>query len=206
MNAISYYHNVVGEQSGLYTGLRHEPYLSGISGSAYFQTDQWQQGSVVFDQVVYRNIPMLYDVVRDELVILSPGKQVGINLVSNRIDRFFLFGHTFINVTANRSINGFYDLLRNGKTAVLVKRKKIIQENTSGKDILRRFLSEDKYYLRKGDEYFAIRSMKNILDALNDRRNEIKLLMKNRKLDMKTDPESTLLEIAAHYDKLNASI
>ncbi len=103
-------------------------------------------------------------------------------------------------------MEGFYDLLRDGKTAVLVKRKKIIQESTSQNGMLRKFISENKYYLRKGDHYFAIRSIKNVLGALSDKKNEIRQLFKDRKLDMKADPEGTLLEIAAHYDKLNNSL
>ncbi len=205
-NAISYYNNSAGAQSILYSGVAHKSYTADIQGTAYFMSEDWQNGPVYFDNILFDDVPVLYDQVEDELLTLTPNK-IAIRLVGERVDRFFLSGHTFVRIHSDsNSMDGFYDLISNGKTAVLVKRKKIIHESTSQDGVLRRFLSEDRYYLRKGDHYFAIRNMKNVLGALSDKKNEIRQLFKDRKLDMKADPEGSLLEIAAHYDKLNNSL
>jgi hypothetical protein len=206
-NAINYFQESAGTQSILYSGVRHEGYTADIQGSAYFMSEEWKRGNVYFDDILFNDVPLRYDEVKDELLTLLPDGKIAISLVGERVDRFTIEGHTFIRLDSNNnSLQGFYDLLRNGKTSVLVKRRKILNENATRDGIIKNLLSEDKYYLKTGDKYFAVRSIGNVLDALSDKRNEIKLLIKNRKLDMKNDPERTLLEIAAHYDKLNTSI
>lgn len=205
-NAIRYYHDSAGAQSLLYNGVIHKGYTADIQGTVYFMSQDWQNGWIYFDDILFDDVPVLYDQVTDQVITLTPDK-IAVSVVGERVGRFFLSGHTFVRMhSEDNSMEGFYDLLRDGKTAVLVKRKKIIHESTSQDGILRRFLSENRYYLRKGDHYFAIRRMKNVLGALSDKKNEIRQLFKDRKLDMKTDPEGALLEIAVHYDKLNNSL
>ena len=206
-NAIDYFKQSAGMQSILYSGVKHEGYAADIQGTAYFMSEEWKRGNVYFDNILFNDVPLRYDELKDELLTLLPDGKIAISLVGERVDRFTIEGHTFIRLDSNNnSLQGFYDLLRNGRTSVLVKRRKILNENATRDGLIKNLLSQDKYYLKRGDKYFAVRSIGNVVDALSDKRNEIRMLIKNRKLDMKNDPEGTLLEIAAHYDKLNTSI
>ena len=87
-NIINLYHQSTGYQSPLYNGVRHEGYRFDIRGHAYFETKEWRDGSVFYEGILYKNIPMLYDEVKDELIIHNVEKNAAISLVSDRIKSF----------------------------------------------------------------------------------------------------------------------
>ena len=205
-NAIALYHQSVGYQSPLYNGVRHEGYRFDIKGHAYLETKDWKSGSLNYDGIVYENVPMLYDEVKDELIINHVKNSAAISLISERVSGFNLSGHTFIYLRENSEIKpGFYEILYSGKASLLCKREKYIEENVNQLVIDRSFRTNYQYFVKKEDRYYHIKNNKSLLEAFEDKEKEIRLFIRQNHLNFKLDPEATLMKVTAYYDQITRS-
>src|SRR6267142_7278950 len=68
-NAKDTYFSALGPELNLYNGVYYKDYKTyeNDEGQPYFGTDLWTEGSVLYDGVIYENVPMLYNVVDDKL-------------------------------------------------------------------------------------------------------------------------------------------
>src|ERR1700744_2375556 len=63
------FYKVIGPQSRLYSGERFDGYSPAIKGNAYLlDNDQPSSGNVLYDGFWYKNVNMLYDLYKDQLI------------------------------------------------------------------------------------------------------------------------------------------
>ena len=115
--AINSYHQFLSPETGLYTGSQYTyntyyPFTIN-EGNPFFFSKNFDAGSVFYNNVLYENVPLLYDIIKGELLINDPSRTYIIRLNNSRIAWFKLWGHTFVwlmnDLTANSSMNtGFY--------------------------------------------------------------------------------------------------
>jgi hypothetical protein len=208
-HAVANFYTSLGKQSGLFDGLTYDFYDHRINGSPYFMDapNTFTPGSVFYNNVPYKNVPMLYDLNKDIVVALLPNTNIKYTLVSDKVQSFDLAGHHFIYFkqdTLNNKTNlrrGFYDRLYNGKVLVLAKRSKTIQiDNLVKTDYV--FNSETNYYLKRGGKYYTVNGKGSFINALGDKKKEINLYLKNNHISYSDDPEQAMVKIAAYYDQL----
>ena len=61
-NALAIYYQSAGDQSRLYNGTEYTGYpFWFVEGSPFFLTDQPQRGSIIYDEVEYRDVDLQYD-------------------------------------------------------------------------------------------------------------------------------------------------
>src|SRR5215467_993637 len=70
INAVSLYYQFTDKQSRLYNGIGTYDYMPGLQGHPYFMDSAWKNGSVIYDGLSFKDVPMVYDLVKDEVVIL----------------------------------------------------------------------------------------------------------------------------------------
>src|SRR5580704_11895584 len=76
-NAIEVYHRILNNASGLYNGGEYVKYYFNFEdGSPYFGINDSVPGSIFYDGVMYRNIFMKYDEVKDEVVIWNNNEAI----------------------------------------------------------------------------------------------------------------------------------
>ena len=118
-NMIDVYYQALGEQSPLYNGSEYIEYtFTFLEGDPFFGSASWVNGNINFDGLTFHEVPMLYDIVKDQVVIKDFQKAFKIILRSDKIQQFTLSGHTFIRLphdNSNQIKTGFYDQLYNGK-------------------------------------------------------------------------------------------
>src|SRR3954452_5902520 len=69
-NAISAYHQFLSPQTSLYNGSEYVDYAYTINeGTPFFEDTQFSNGTVTYDNVLYTDVPILYDEVLEEVVI-----------------------------------------------------------------------------------------------------------------------------------------
>jgi hypothetical protein len=112
-HSIALYHQSLGDQSGLYNGSQYAGYQFTFKedGHSYFYKD-YTKGSIVYDQVLYSDIDLLYDEVAD-VIILKDGSRF-IELINNKISRFAIGNNVFVHIekeAANTIKSGFYNVL-----------------------------------------------------------------------------------------------
>jgi hypothetical protein len=208
---IAGYNKAIGKQSYLYNGTEYEFYPPTIKGNAYiFDVNTFKPGRVSYDGAYYDNVPMMYDLNKEVVVILLYNNFTKISLINERISDFSLLGHSFVRINADsltgtkKVATGFYDEMFNGKHVQLfAKRAKTIQ-TTTGTSTLESFFSETRdYYLKRGNDYISFGGKGALLSLLKDRKKELNQFIKANNIDYRSDPEASMTAIIKYYDQLN---
>ena len=72
-------------------------------GHPFFQVVNFINGNINLDGMLFHDVPMLYDIVKDQLIIQDFQKVYKINLPADKIREFFLLGHLFVRLTSDSS-------------------------------------------------------------------------------------------------------
>jgi hypothetical protein len=208
----SNFYKAIGEESRLYNGHEFLPYDPHIKTNALFPYDEksWEPGKVTYDGIVYKNVPMMYDVYKDIVIVLLYNKFSMFNLVSNRVHDFSFSNHYFIRIDADQVnseetglTTGFYDQLYGGKIWILAKRKKTIQNSSNAVAAPEtNFVENNEYYLRKGNTYYKIGSKGSVLKVLKDKKRELQQFLKQNSINYSDNPEDAMVKMASYYDHL----
>ena len=98
--ALQFYHEYLKPETRLYKGKQYVEYAYTIKiGHPYFNDDHFQKGSVFYDGVQYGDLDLLYDLVKGEVVIKDPFNTYKIALINERLDRFTILNHSFIQLS-----------------------------------------------------------------------------------------------------------
>jgi hypothetical protein len=183
-----------------------------IRGSAYFMELPFTPGDVYYDGAGYKGVQLLYDLYKDEVAALLYDHFTKYILIKSRVASFDLAGHHFINISpdslpANTVLKGgYYDELYHGRTQVITKRYKVIQNYQSNGGIMEayNFFTDVKevFYIRRGGVYYPVSGQGGALDVLQDRKKELRQYIKLNKLKFGQDPHGVLASIAAYYDRI----
>ena len=173
-------------------------------GHPFFDDGHLQKGTVFYDSILYEDLLLLYDLVKEQVVINDSYDNYKIFLINEQLDQFTIQRHLFINLkdslTPSAPPHGFYEQLYKDRITLLKKEKKQVREDlTSGK--VEKFIDQSvSYYLKKGTIYYAVNNKRSLLSALNDKHREVKKFKRKNGLSMRHDKENTLLQVASWYN------
>lgn len=210
-NTIEQYHQFIKTGAPLYNGPQYVDYVLNIqAGHPFFLTTNYDdKGSVLYDGIFYKDVPLKHELVKGEVIIKDPNNSLGLILFNEKVSYFTIFGHTFLRLvrdSSNRSVisTGFYDLLYNGQgIQLLEKQTKEINESISSYEGLRRFIVDGQsFYIRKSNVYYTIGSKNDVLKILKDKKNELSQYIRKNKLNFKRDKEAALKSVVAYYDTM----
>ncbi len=210
---VANFYIAIGQQSRLYSGHEYLPYERTIKGNALYPLDAetWASGEVNYDGFVYKGVPMMYDIYKDQLVVLLYNHFSMYTLLNERVHDFTFSGHHFVRVDADSLTNdksgistGFYDQLYGGKVEVLAKRIKTIQNSTNIAISLETyFIAKTEYYVRRGNTYYNVSGQGSFLNVLKDKKPLLQKYIKDNNIHFRQDPEGAMASIAAYYDQNN---
>lgn len=206
-NAISFYYNAVGENAHLYNGSQFVLPDYFIKGDVFYLGQTRVKGSVFYDGVLYPDVNLSYDSYRDGLIIDRYNANYKIQLASEKVSYFYLLNHFFIYLAADSNntgaiTNGFYENLYERHVQVIAKRKTILDESITSEGLVRQFLKKDFYYIRKNNVYYSVSNQASVLKVFKDRKRELQKFLHASKIKFKNDPESAIVQLAAHYDQI----
>jgi hypothetical protein len=206
-NTVALYTKNAGIQSGIYNGIDYS-YQRINSGHVFFETDNLVNGDIMYNGIEYKSVPMLYDIVKDEVIIQGAFQPYFILLASDKVSQFVLSGHTFVmiytdSLPGTELKTGFYQRLYNGKTKAFAKNKKIIEDFVDiGNAVNRTAFEKDKWYIFKDGIYFEVKGKSSILKVLKDKKKEIQQFSKREKINYKSNMEDALTRIVTYYDTI----
>jgi hypothetical protein len=194
-------------QSPLYNGSEYVNYDNHIEGHQFFESQVLEEGSVMYDGILYKNVPMLYDIVKDEVIIEHFDRYYKIRLVSERINYFSLLNHTFVRFKKDPESRpeletGFYEILYDGQLTVLLKKAKRYKETIESQRVIRQFLEDDQYYLYKNTSFHPVKGKLSVIQVLKDRKKEVRQFIRQHHLTFKANIGQDLTSISLFYDKL----
>ncbi len=210
-DAIQFYHQFLHPETGLYSGRQYNDYSNTIQeGSPFFDPFPYRNGSVVYHNMLYENVPIAYDIITESVVIYDAQQLYKLILTSNEVSRFVTSGHTFIHITRDSAAakelrTGFYELLYAGKTRVLKREKRTLQEVVpSSSGSVKRYVTRSvDYYMRKDNEYHTVNTKDALFSLFKKDKKEIKQLLRKKKIKFRLDKDEALAQAAAYYDETN---
>ncbi len=199
-----YTHNR-GENLLLYNGVEYAHSYPHTTGHPFFLTDTFQQSSVVYDGVLYQNIPLAYDLISDAVVIKNKSNFL-IELKREKLSWFLLPHHFFVSLSSgevkNKAIEpGIYEVYDYGTISVFIKHEKIVKQaaNAADPDY---FTGYDYYFIKKNNDFFAVKNSNALLIVFDDKKDEMKTYLHQNHLNFKRNAEAALLKAAAYYAQI----
>lgn len=159
------------ENSGLFNGIEYEPHpVIFTDGHPFFQLPSLQKGSVTYNGDTYEDVELMYDLVKDELVIGHFNGYSRVQLIKEKVDSFSIGELQFIHARENSSIAGllpgYYQLLYSGKMTLLQRIRKTFQVyyrgSNSGVDV---FENTDLLLVKEGQAH-SVNRKKTFLNQL----------------------------------------
>jgi hypothetical protein len=209
-NANSLYKKTMANNSALFNGREYVSSDIRVQGFPAFESEDLEEGSVVYYDQVFENISCLYDLYTDEFITEHYNSGFRIILNSEKISQFGLLGHTFkriVNDSLKKELpkTGFYDFLYENKSGVVAKRKKIIFEEIRDRSVYREYQSVNQYFVKKGNVYYPVKSKKSVLDVFEDHKKEVSRAFRKHKLKFRNNRERSIILMASEYDKLSTN-
>lgn len=199
----SLYDGSIRGQSRLFNGTEHRDYLAQDDENPYFGIDDWQWGYIYYDDERYDSVALFYDLSRDQVITEHMLTGAKIELIAKKISAFTMNGHYFERLYRDSSgviSEGFYERLYNGDTKVYVRRTKSLTSRASGNELLYSFEQRNRIFLLKDHHYYPVKSKKSVLKVLDDKRSELRDVLKKEKISFKTDREHGIVRMAQTYD------
>ena len=207
-NALTIYHRSLEKPSGLFNGSQYVIYSHLIRDDhPYFQSDSMNIGNIVYDGVLFENVPMYYDLVKEMIVINDPYKIYRLSLINEKVSSFEVLDHKFIRLETD-SLNhraiatGFYDVLYKGTINLYERELKKMQEVITNQELYRIIIPQNNFYLEIAGEFHSVNSKRSFLKLMGDRKKEIQQFIKKNKLNYRKDKENTLIRAVSYYDTL----
>lgn len=199
----SLYDASIRGQSRLFNGTEHRDYLSQNDESPYFGIDDWQWGYIYYDDERYDSVALFYDLSRDQIITEHMLTGAKIELIAKKISAFTMNGHYFERLypdSAGVISEGFYERLYNGDTKVYVRRTRHLVSRASGNELLYSFEERNRIYLLKDRHYYPVKTKKSVLSVLDDKRAEIRDMLKKEKIRLKYGREHGIVRMAETFD------
>lgn len=204
------YVNSLSQQAGIYSGPDYLGYPHPVKdGHPFFLSAEPFKGEIYYDGIQYKDIPMWYDLAKNEVIIQRYDNFSRISLHPERIRDFSISGHHYIKIDEAASertglAKGFYDQLYHKKSEVLVRRSKDFLINTNIDGVWVSFSNEkNAVFIRTGTEYKQVSSQKSVLQALGKYQKEIQADLKQTKIRFNKEREKAITIMVAYYDELN---
>ena len=203
----SEYMQIMGPNSSFYNGNVYEHYWNTIAGHPFFLTDQFQKGTVQYENGLYQDIPLQYDMHLDILVSRTFSNDVNLQLVSEKVRAFTIGDHSFVRVS-NDSLNsgfmhtGFYEELYKGAISVLVKRDNKIIRSLKTDELSEKFKEYDDYFILDAKGYHPVQSENQLISLLSDRKSDIKKFLNRGDMRFNKDPAKTIVQTIVYYGQL----
>jgi len=191
----------------LFTGAEYIRNGQHAQGSPFFLSELPMDGSVLYDGVSYEHVPLQYDLVTGEVVAHDSAGDVNISLVRDNLPRFSLSGRRFIWLPAagdsDRSISSsYYELLVDGRTPLLARHEKRLFFPITREDAVK-YVATDIYFVRLNDKYIRVDGRRSLLNALADKKDQLKKFIRQHDLNFSKDLENALQQVTAFYNQLN---
>jgi hypothetical protein len=205
-NAIRVYQQFLYPEKDLYNGRQYIAYASTLyKGHPYFQSPERIEGNIFYDGVLYEQVPMQHDIVKNLVLIEEPYKKFTIELQNEKIGWFTIGNTRFTHIKAipgkTGIPEGFYQTIYDGNTILLKKDSKVITEKLELKVVLSIQEIQD-YFIKKNGSYYPVDDRSSILKVLKDKKNELTQYIRKSNIDFKTNFEESLISTLVYYDTL----
>lgn len=202
--SIALFYNGINDNARLYNGFEYIMYDQRIKGYPYFLAPDMNSGDILYDGILYKNIPLLHELTTGNVVVRAFNHGVLMNLIKEKVSYFTLLNHYFVHLvpdSTNKVItNGFYDRIYNGTTVLYAYRQKSVYEDPNNFD--RSFVENNHYFIYKNNTYYPVSDRGSVLSVFKDRKKELTKYLRQNNIKFRKTPEYAMAKMAEYYDTL----
>ena len=206
-HVLSIYDQQIGEQSGKYNGGQNIGYPQPvIEKNPYYKSSNFSKGYIVYYQVYYPNVNILFDEAADLVIIQDSTHKI--ELISEKLEGFGIGDAKFQylikkDVHSNELLKtGFYQVLVEGASSLYKKENKKITEKIVGNELTYILETSIYYYLQKQNKFLEIQNKKSVFRLLKDKEKEIRKFVKSQHLNYRKDKDNMLSNVVEYYNLL----
>jgi hypothetical protein len=200
------YFQALGPQLNLYNGFYYKGYqqYDNDEGQPYFESDLLNDGSVFYDGVLYENVPMMYDLIDDELIIDHKYAAVKLRVIREKVKSFDFNDHHFVYLSQTTSRvalpSGFYELLYDGGYKAYARWQKKRVEVTSLHEIQVRYEQKVQFYLVNERGYFPVKTKSSVLKVLKDKKQALQKFIRQQHLSFGEQCVESIPKLLSFYE------
>ena len=190
----------------LYNGKLWRNIYTKIKGDPFLFSDEFLTGTVTIGSKTFNQVDIKYDIYNDELITVSD-KGFIIQVNKEIIDAFsfrwnekdFIFRK--MSSDSLKNTEGFVNVLAEGEVSLFVRyRKDITLLAVDNK--YDQFNQVHRIYVTKNGEIRLVNSKKELLNLLNDRRQEIRSFIKSNNLNVARNNPESFRSVVEFYNDL----
>ncbi|GAB4024994.1 hypothetical protein [Spirosoma koreense] len=204
--AVRQYERTLRLQARVYEGNEYISHDPRIKIHPYYLIDSVQIGTLVYNDVRYRDVGMWYDIVRDELVVQPPEGGYRLRLRTEKIASFTLGKHQFARIVGDSVAGvrtGFYEIIYGGKVKALAKRQKTIHEDLSSGTYKGDYLPKDRFIVLKDGAFHEINTKRALLNLFPDQAKALRKYIRTNRLKFRAERrEEAIARVTQRYDEL----
>jgi hypothetical protein len=168
----------------------------------FFDSPNFNVGSIVYEGQPYFNLQLKYDLFEDQLLLKHQTPSISPTLIvdSYKVSSFEINGHQFKNI--QQLINGsskplgFLEIILTNDSLVLYKKlKKRIRTKTNDKTRYYEFKEDNAYYIFYNDSFFRLKNSANISTIFPNYISQLKTIESQYRSIKKDDPETYLVSV-----------
>lgn len=190
----------VKESSPVYSGERYIAEGWDNDQHPYFLNNEWNEGSLVYDEVFYPKVFLRYDLVKDQL-IATYDFAVATILEQDRVSSFELGGYEFVKPQElkEEAVSAYYELRYCGEFPLLKQWKKNRIEINQYPIVKVTFESKNQLLLQKDQQLQKVRSKTSFLSLFPAQKDSFKKIIKERKLFVSGSNEKSFIQLLTYY-------
>lgn len=178
---ISAYLGAAGDHAALYQGQIEETFvLATYTTHPYWDNDIFMQGDICYDGNIYASVPMRYNILTNQLAVISPDGKFPIVPNQTKIEWFELEGHRY-----ERENGWFMRVEYQGESISLLlnKTKSYVGEVVIDRHTFRQIETLDRYFMRLPDgSLHEVKGMRSLCKAVPNYRNELQQFKRTQDL------------------------
>ncbi len=191
----NYFDKTIGEEIlNINNGKIHLDPYNLKNGNNYYLNKNFISGSVFYDNQLYENILIKYDMYKDELVkSFENNNAFGVTLINKKTDYFLIEDKRFVNIDNKykfpKVITGFFEEKYLGKNISLyIKHFKTAKETIIETTLYTEFKEYSDYQLLYNSKFTSVNTQNEILAIFPQLKKEIKEYYKKNKISEEANP------------------
>ena len=214
LNNYRHFSTIVSDQDTLcvshylYNGrIWRDIYSHKAKGDQYLFSKEFLPGSVTFNERLFKNLKLRYDILNDEVLLLTELDnvlQLNKEMVSGFEIEYENTTHYFTISTGDSTsgLIGYAEVLYNGKTALYLKHIKKIFPLSHGSNY-DGFEESDMLYLFKDGKAHRVTSRKDLISLMGDKNKQIASYVRTNKLKISKKYPESFVRVLKYYDSLS---
>ena len=156
-----------------------------------FFYSEYKSGSVIYDDQVYNNMILNYDVVNDDLILKPNGEFDKAPIIINKykVKSFSINQKVYVNLNYDQPnlpefINGFYEESYKGDNiSFYVKHSKIKKDLINDINLYDDFIKKSSYFIAYKNTFYSISSKKSVIAIFPEYKKSINEYYSNNTID-----------------------